>query len=204
MTWCLRESIFQRMRRPSNGWRVWYGGELTPRQQAFREAWQALKAAQPRAREQALDQLQQLTGYASRAGRATHVCLSTQQLRELAAGGLIDIGAHTVMHPCLARLEPREQLREMVDSRTWLEAVLDRPVPTFAYPYGSDEDVSEATIAAAREAGFAAACTTQPREVAPDDDLLALPRRMVPDCDGQEFAAKLVSWMQPSAAAARP
>ncbi len=200
-TWHLNEPILRRMRRllSSSTWRVWHNGEPTPRQRAFYEAWQMLKFAHPRAREDALDQLQQMTRRASRAGRATHSCLSTEGLRELAAGGLIDIGAHTVMHPCLARLKPHEQLREMVDSKVWLEATLGRAIPTFAYPYGSDEDVSESTLLAAHEAGFAAACTTQPREVRLDDNLLALPRRMVPDCDGAAFAAKLASWMQPSA-----
>jgi hypothetical protein len=54
-----------------------------------------------------------------------------------------------------------------------LEAVVSRPVTTFAYPYGEfDERVAEATGAA----GFSGACTVAGRRAKLSDDPLQIPR----------------------------
>jgi peptidoglycan/xylan/chitin deacetylase (PgdA/CDA1 family) len=82
--------------------------------------------------------------------------LTTDELRQLAAAG-IEIGAHTVRHPDLTKLSFAQAFGELADSKAALEEVVEAPVETAAYPYGH---ASAETRAAAREAGFRAACRT--------------------------------------------
>ena len=85
--------------------------------------------------------------------------MTEAELRALAAAG-IELGAHTVTHPDLSELDRETCLREMVESRETLERLTGAPVTTFAYPfctYGPD------AVAAATEAGFAAAVTCRAR-----------------------------------------
>jgi peptidoglycan/xylan/chitin deacetylase (PgdA/CDA1 family) len=82
--------------------------------------------------------------------------LSADEVRELHARG-VEIGAHTVTHPDLSRLPYEAALDELAGSKRALEALLDAPVEVAAYPYGKAD---AETRAAAREAGFRAACRT--------------------------------------------
>lgn len=92
------------------------------------------------------------------------------QLRELAAGG-ISIGAHTVTHPILSRLEhPDEVEREILASKAELENRLQRPVTSFAYPNGLREDISQASVDCVR-ANFQAAVTAVYGLNAPGSDV---------------------------------
>jgi peptidoglycan/xylan/chitin deacetylase (PgdA/CDA1 family) len=81
--------------------------------------------------------------------------LSRGALRDLACQG-VEVGAHSVTHARLSRLDAGRAREEMARSKAALEAVLGAPVHSFAYPYG------EATPALARmadELGFARAFT---------------------------------------------
>jgi peptidoglycan/xylan/chitin deacetylase (PgdA/CDA1 family) len=73
---------------------------------------------------------------------------------ELAAAG-VEIGAHSVDHPHLDRLQYRDVLDQLRRSRAVLEDLLGKPVTSMAYPYGK---ASEQTIRAADEAGYELAC----------------------------------------------
>lgn len=85
--------------------------------------------------------------------------LDWDALRELTAAGW-EIGSHTCSHPHLTRVtEDAELDRELVASRAVLERELDRPCSSLAYPYG---DVDARVEAAAKRAGYAAACTLPP------------------------------------------
>jgi peptidoglycan/xylan/chitin deacetylase (PgdA/CDA1 family) len=62
--------------------------------------------------------------------------MTADQLRELAAAGM-EIGDHSLSHPYLAKITDENALRrEIFDSRAKLEAVIGKPVTTFAYPFG--------------------------------------------------------------------
>lgn len=82
--------------------------------------------------------------------------LTEDELRELHAHG-VEIGAHTVTHADLTGLPYAEALRELMESKQALEALVQAPVEVAAYPYGK---ANAGTRAAAREAGFRAACRT--------------------------------------------
>lgn len=86
--------------------------------------------------------------------------MSSGQVQGLAAMGM-QIGAHTVTHPILARL-PRARAREEIEtSKRDLERLLGRGVSLFAYPNGKPgEDYSPESVELVREAGFSAAVST--------------------------------------------
>lgn len=98
--------------------------------------------------------------------------LSWEEVAELRRQG-VEVGAHTRNHTSLRGL-PRERLvEEIAGSRADLEGRLGAPVASFAYPYGELDDEA---VAATAEAGFAAACTVEPRLARLAEDPLRIPR----------------------------
>ena len=107
---------------------------------------------------------------------------------------LIQIQAHTRSHPRLAELTPEQQLKELQGSKEDLEQWLGHPIRGCAYPFGGRSDYSAATVAAARECDFHYACTAVAGSVDWFSKPYELPRFMVLDWDGDEFAKKLRAW----------
>jgi peptidoglycan/xylan/chitin deacetylase (PgdA/CDA1 family)/GT2 family glycosyltransferase len=108
--------------------------------------------------------------------RESHRVLVAAELRDLAARPGHSIGAHTVHHLLLPAHAPALQRAEIRDDKAALEAVLERPVTTFAYPYG---ERTRETIEIARQAGFLCGVSTRPGLVRPWDDPLDLPRNEI-------------------------
>jgi peptidoglycan/xylan/chitin deacetylase (PgdA/CDA1 family) len=77
------------------------------------------------------------------------------------AGLGFSIGAHTVNHPILSRVNVRRASTEILGSRMMIEAALGFPPNAFAYPNGGPEDYTEAVTRLVREAGFTCAVTTR-------------------------------------------
>lgn len=125
--------------------------------------------------------------------RASHRTLSTEQLRRLDASPWIEIGAHTVDHPCLAALPRAEQQRQIEESKRTLEAILGHRVRLFSYPFGSSDDFTPETIELATTAGFQAAIANVQGRLAPTDDLFAIPRLLVRGWPGAVFADWLLA-----------
>ena len=73
----------------------------------------------------------------------------------------VEIGAHGATHCRLRDLEPADLREETAGARARLEALCDRPVRLFAYPYGQGDDFDEAAERAVIDAGFEAACSTR-------------------------------------------
>jgi peptidoglycan/xylan/chitin deacetylase (PgdA/CDA1 family) len=61
-------------------------------------------------------------------------CLSWSQVRELRRAG-IEFGSHTVTHPQLHAVTPRQLRDEITQSKQELEYRLGEPVHSFSYPY---------------------------------------------------------------------
>lgn len=123
---------------------------------------------------------------------ASHLMMSSQQVRELHAGGM-QIGAHTVNHPILARLSPAEAGREIGDSKRQLEAITHAPVTLFAYPNGRPgDDYDDASVALVREVGFEAAVATTWGAARRDSDPFQLPRFTPWDRSRLRFGLRLV------------
>lgn len=100
------------------------------------------------------------------------------ELKSLVLNPLAAIGAHTVSHRALARLDDGEARREMAESAERIAAITGRRPETFAYPYGDAPAVSAREHRLAKDLGFRAAVTTEPGTLSPRsfDAPMALPR----------------------------
>jgi peptidoglycan/xylan/chitin deacetylase (PgdA/CDA1 family) len=84
-----------------------------------------------------------------------------KEIRAIAGDPLCSIGAHTVHHFALARLDASEASREIEASRDRIAAEIGRTPTTFAYPYGDASSCGERDFRLIADAGFAAAVTTR-------------------------------------------
>jgi peptidoglycan/xylan/chitin deacetylase (PgdA/CDA1 family) len=153
----------------------------------YRQVWGWLRPLAERERTQALDQIARWSGAAS---ADVPRPLSREQARALAASPLIEIGAHSVTHAALSTLAPDAQRTEIGQSKAQLEALVGRPVVSFAYPFG---DQGSDTAALVREAGFRSSCTTDAGAVRARTDPFQLPRIAIGDWDGDTLAQALRS-----------
>lgn len=85
---------------------------------------------------------------------------------------LVTVGSQTLTHPILSVLQPAEARAEIKESRTMLEAKLQRPVEYFCYPNGSHN----AQIVELARQHYRASVTTRPGLVNDDDLDYLLPR----------------------------
>lgn len=99
--------------------------------------------------------------------------LSREQLRRLVHEPLCTIGAHTVTHPFLSKLNYEEKLHEIVASKQQLEEILGVPVHHFSYPHG---DFDKECIEIVRKAGFHTATMAWGGGVRSNSNMFALPR----------------------------
>ncbi|TAN32589.1 polysaccharide deacetylase family protein [bacterium] len=83
--------------------------------------------------------------------------VSAAQVVQMDRAG-IEIASHTVDHANLARSSPPSIMRELLDSKRWLEQELGHPVLDFAYPSGK---FNAQVVADVRLAGYDTAVTTQ-------------------------------------------
>jgi peptidoglycan/xylan/chitin deacetylase (PgdA/CDA1 family) len=87
--------------------------------------------------------------------------MTSQEVKGMRQAGM-QIGAHTVSHPILARLADEQVKEEVGASKFFLEQLLDEPVGLFAYPNGKPgEDYSPQTVDVVRSLGFDAAVNTR-------------------------------------------
>jgi peptidoglycan/xylan/chitin deacetylase (PgdA/CDA1 family) len=119
--------------------------------------------------------------------------LSPNQMLRLVEGNLVEIGAHSVSHPVLGNLPISRQKAEILQSKTYLEELLNRPVMSFSYPHGSS---STTTAALVREAGYACACTSFNGIVWSRSDSFQLPRFWVSNLGGALFSRWLCRWLR--------
>ncbi len=103
-------------------------------------------------------------------GLGTQPMLSWSQIKELAETG-IEIGAHTRTHPDLRKLSAEQLDTEIAGSVADIKEHVDKPIESFAYPYGY---LSPAAASVAARL-FHGAVTTQLAR-AGNDDPAQLPR----------------------------
>lgn len=86
--------------------------------------------------------------------------MTSLQVRSLYQAGM-QIGAHTVSHPILAKLDVEGMRSEIAIGKQQLEAMIQAPVTLFAYPNGKpDEDYNAASVELVKSLGFQAAVST--------------------------------------------
>lgn len=124
------------------------------------------------------DRLERVQAIAKVAGSrlSDGLMMRSDQVRALRNAGM-QIGAHTLNHPILARLSDEDARFEMQGSKAFLENLLGEEVPLFAYPNGRpDQDYQRRHAILAQEAGFTAAVSTAPGVALPDADMFQIPR----------------------------
>lgn len=87
--------------------------------------------------------------------------MNWDELRLLGRHPLVTLGAHTVHHFALARLEKAQALEEMLESVAIIAAETGIYPRHFAYPYGGKGQAGTREVELARQAGFATAVTTR-------------------------------------------
>jgi peptidoglycan/xylan/chitin deacetylase (PgdA/CDA1 family) len=106
----------------------------------------------------------------------TDLMMTSEEVRRLHALGM-DIGAHTVSHPILARVDAARARDEIRAGRDALARLTGATPCTFAYPNGyPGKDYRAEHVALVRELGFTTAVTTAFGAARAEDDPLQLPR----------------------------
>lgn len=123
-----------------------------------------------------------------------HLRLTPAQVRSLAGSPCVEVGAHGVDHVPLAVLEPRDQRRELLLGKETLAEMTGRPVDLLSYPFGARGDITRDVTRLARSTGFAGAVANWTGPACRFTDPFALPRYLVRDWDGEEFARRLREW----------
>lgn len=132
---------------------------LAQRRTAIGPVLRALKHLPPAQRSDGVHAVLQAAGVHDTA-LPQDLMMSGPQVRELRAAGM-QVGAHTVSHPILARVDDAQARQEIAASRETLQGLLGEPVRLFAYPNGQPgQDYTARDVALVRQLGFSAAVST--------------------------------------------
>ena len=121
-----------------------------------------------------------------------NLMMTSEQIRELHAAGM-QIGAHTINHPILARIDLQNAEHEIRASKVTLEKMLGEPVSLFAYPNGKpNQDYRPEHCKIVQELGFSAAVSTGWGAANNNSDIYQLPRFTPWDRGRTRFATRLI------------
>jgi peptidoglycan/xylan/chitin deacetylase (PgdA/CDA1 family) len=158
------------------------------------ERRQAIDALLGKIKYQPLEQRRQVTEEIARAADvqpARDLMLGADGVRALREAGM-QIGAHTVTHPILARLTLSEARDEMRESQRFLQDLLKERVGLFAYPNGKPgADYLPEHVVLARELGFDAAVSTAWGAASERTDSFQIPRFTPWDTSRSAFGLRL-------------
>lgn len=141
-------------------------------------AWPILKANHQHAT------INFITGFAT---HPNHLTLA--DAKKMQASDTIDFQSHTVRHLDLNTLTYEEQLKELTDSKRWLDQKLHQRTAVICYPAGRAD---QATSRAAKTAGYQYALSTAPGITTSDTAPYNLTRqRVTPGMSLQTFAKLL-------------
>lgn len=114
-------------------------------------------------------------------GLARSLCMTWDEILQLAADPLCTIGVHTLTHSMLAHRRIEFARHELFESRRIIEMKTGAPARHLAWPVGDPASASAREFKLASDLGFASAVTTRPGMLFPAhaDHLTALPRLSV-------------------------
>jgi peptidoglycan/xylan/chitin deacetylase (PgdA/CDA1 family) len=122
-------------------------------------------------------------------GEGHRPIIDAAQLRDIAASGLVDIGAHSHSHPELDLVDAARLRSEVRLPKLILEDILQARVRTVAYPFGYFNGRVRREVAAA---GYELAYAVGERTARRGDNPLAIPRWSVaPDCSPAELVRRI-------------
>ncbi|MFC6181489.1 polysaccharide deacetylase family protein [Lactiplantibacillus daowaiensis] len=140
----------------------------------YTKAWPILKQTQTHAT------INFITGFATKKNH-----LNLAEALKMQASGVVDFQSHTVHHLDLNQLTDKQQLAEMVGSKTWLDEHLHQHTRVICYPAGR---ANKQTLHAAKLAGYQLALSTTPGIATSHSARYNLPRqRVTPGLSLAEF-----------------
>ncbi len=93
----------------------------------------------------------------------------------------IQIGAHSIRHHFLSRLNIEDMTHEIRGSKERLEEALDRSIDAFAYPNGTPQDIDDRVIRITKASGFRFGLTALRGLNEPHPDPMMLRRVAIPE-----------------------
>lgn len=117
--------------------------------------------------------------------------LSSGELIKLSSNPLIEIGSHTITHPSLSRLSFGQQKEEIAESKRIIENLIQKPINSFSYPFGTSRNVNQQSINLVKASGYQYACANIHDRVTKKSDLFLLPRRLIRNWDLYSFKLHL-------------
>ncbi|NTV12104.1 MAG: polysaccharide deacetylase family protein [Zoogloea sp.] len=146
--------------------------DIEARRQAVERLISHLKYLPLRERSRQVEHIAERSG----ASLPGDLMMNPAQVRALHEAGM-EVGAHTVNHPILARLDAHEAREEIHGSKRQLEDILGERVSLFAYPNGKPgRDYLPEHVSLVRKAGFRAAVSTAGGVFCKGSDLFQVPR----------------------------
>jgi peptidoglycan/xylan/chitin deacetylase (PgdA/CDA1 family) len=106
--------------------------------------------------------------------------LNWDHIIEMSNNG-IDLGAHTVSHPDLTKLDIATAEKEVIDSKNELEEQTRKKITGFAYPFGLDAHINENVEAIVKRTGFNYACSAISGIASGNSGIYAIPRVAMPN-----------------------
>lgn len=103
--------------------------------------------------------------------------MNTSEVRELHESGIVEVGAHTMIHPILMAEPSERSLLEITNSVSMLSSLLNKEVKSFAYPNGIEGlDYGKREETYVKEAGIDMAFSVDPGVITPNTNPLSIPR----------------------------
>jgi peptidoglycan/xylan/chitin deacetylase (PgdA/CDA1 family) len=165
-------------------------GTLAERRETVALLTERAKYLTPKLRQELVERLDRRV-----ATRDNGPMLTDDMIRSMARQG-VEIGAHTISHPILSRLDDESAIFEIAESKRQLEAITGKPVRYFAYPNGKPGiDFHERHMAMARKAGFDAAFSTSMGAANSQHDRFALPRSRPWDTTRPFYVSRMLYWL---------
>lgn len=162
--------------------------DVAAKRRASQSLRRMLKYLDPEERDKKTSQIAEIVGH----DLPKDLMLSESQVQQLVGKG-IDVGAHTVSHPILARMQDLTARSEILASKAMLEAVTGAPVRLFAYPNGQPQrDYLRRHVDMVREAGFCAAVSHAWGACHVSSDRFQLPRMKPWETSSVGFVGRLI------------
>lgn len=99
--------------------------------------------------------------------------MSSEDVKKIAAEGLVEIGSHTLRHTSLTSVSKEIAFEEILNSKKYLETKFEIEVKSFAYPYGFyDKDIANMV----EKAGYTNAVTVEKGKKVSISNLFTLQR----------------------------
>ena len=162
---------------PGNGDREAHSASLADKKRTYEQLYWRARGMTPDAQRDWVCAFAELNGFDLETHCRAQI-MDWVELKRLSADPLATIGAHTVNHAAVAKLEPDQAFQEMCQGADRIAAELGERPLHFSYPYGDPGSAGPRDFDLANRAGFETAVTTRKGLLFKDhgNHLTALPR----------------------------